>query len=213
MGKIKVIIVEDQEIVRDGLSLILSAQDGIDLIGEAASPKELFELLVTDIPDIILMDIGLPQMSGIELTRKIISEYTKIKVVFLTANPNNITVEHCLMAGGKGFLTKDCSKGELVKAIETVNNNKYYIAENISQEVFSRYINQLNMNKNNRLSEREIEIVRAFANGLSYNQISQKLNISKKTIETHRNNIFIKTGLKNNADIIKYAIKNHIIEI
>jgi DNA-binding NarL/FixJ family response regulator len=213
--EIKVMLVDDHEIFRDGISLLLSSNSSITLSGSVSSARELFDSLDEETPvDVFLLDINLPQMSGIELARKINQIRSHPKIIFLTSNTAKMFMESALRSGAKGFLTKDCSTEELVRAIERVAAGEYFFGKNIEQSVYSNYIDKLSQSGNeSELTEREIEVLRCFANGDSYEQVANELNISKKTVEAHKKAVFEKLKFQNNADLVKYAIRHHIIEI
>lgn len=212
--KISTIIVDDHAIFRDGMELMLKLNPNFNLIGSFPNASTLFEFLKKQQPDIYILDINLPKINGIEIAKQLKKENEKAKIVFLTSNTAKAFMDSALKTGAKVFLTKDSTKEELFTALDKAYNNQYYFGKNIEQSVYENYANQIKMFENElSLSEREIQVLRAFANGLSYKEVEEELNISKKTIETHKKHIFDKLGLKNQTDLIKYAIKNQIIEL
>ncbi|MFY0690273.1 MAG: response regulator transcription factor [Cyclobacteriaceae bacterium] len=214
-SEINVVLVDDHEIFRDGIALLLNTNNAINLTGSVGSARKLFKLIENHPPvDVFILDINLPQMSGIEIARQLTRDYPKAKVIFLTSNTARMFMESALKTGAKGFLTKDCSTDELVKAIEKVFLGEYFFGSNIEQSVFASYVQRLGQTEDiTELSDREIEVLRCFANGMSYNEIAEELSISKKTVEAHKKTIFTKCQFSNNADLVKYAIKHHIIEL
>ncbi|MCX6231696.1 MAG: response regulator transcription factor [Bacteroidetes bacterium] len=219
MDTIKIIIVDDHPIVRDGIKVLLMNVSNIEIIGEAADGNELFELLKTKVPDILIMDISMPDLSGIEITEKLKSEKSEIKVIMLTADKTDESVFDSLKAGALGYLPKNAKRDEIIDAINKVYEGEEYIAESITSTVLKTYIsNARNLNyqdskRNIELSKREIEIVELFSEGLSYKEIANRLYISTRTVESHKNNILEKLELKTIVDLVKYAIKNKIIKL
>lgn len=213
--QIKVVLVDDHEIFRDGISLLLSNHGAIDLVAALPNARSLFSLLDQEVDvDVFLLDINLPQMSGIEIARKIQQLAPGSKIIFLTSNTAKMFMESGLKAGAKGFLNKDCSTEELIEGIEQVFIGSYYFGRGMKESVYENYISNLQVDPTlTELTEREIEVLRCFANGMSYKDISEELSISQKTIESHKHSIFKKLKFNNNADLVKYAIKHHIIEI
>lgn len=219
MRKIKLILVDDHPIVRDGIKVLLMNVPNIEIVGEAADSTELFELLKTTIPDILIMDISMPELSGIEITEKLKSEQSDIKIIMLTADKTDEAVFDSLKAGALGYLPKNAKRNEIIDAINKVYEGEEYIAESITSTVLKTYISKArsyefkDAKRNIELSKREIEIVELFSEGLSYKEIAARLYISTRTVESHKNNILEKLELKTIIDLVKYAIKHHIIKL
>lgn len=214
MEKIKLIIVDDHEIIRLGMKALLFGNPQIDIVGDVGTGNELISLLKKVTPDIILLDINLPVISGLELLKRIRESHSEIKMLMISANVNSHFIESSIKNGAVGYLHKNCSKEELLEAIDTVTLGKMYFSKNISPSVYEALANKLrNSGSNEGLSDREIEVLIAFAEGLSYAEIAENLAISKKTVEAHKKSIFDKLGFKNNADLVKYAIKQRFIEL
>ncbi|MFZ4400721.1 MAG: response regulator [Bacteroidales bacterium] len=219
MEKIKIVLVDDHNIVRDGLKILLMNLPDIEVIGEATNDTALFELLLKIKPDILLMDIALPYMSGIAITSKITQVYPEIKVIMLTANISNEMVFDSLKAGALGYLPKDILQEELVLAIKTVYEGNEYLAKSITSSVMKTYMVRSMLGKSGKLkngqelSNREIQIIKLLAEGLRYKEIADRLNISVRTIESHKKSILEKLELNSIVDIVKYAIKHGIISL
>mgnify|MGYP003151688540 FL=1 len=211
---IKVIIVDDHELVRDGLELGLMGQNGIEVIATAGDYRGLEKEMSEKMPDVILLDIDLPQKSGIEITKSIKSNSSAPKIVMITGNDQINYLEMALRAGANGFISKSSRKEIIVEAIQQVMSSTIYIDHNLSQDVYQSLKNKLDLHQDDEeLSEREIEILKGFANGLTYQEISDQLHISKKTVESHKSLIYKKLNTKNNADLIKYAIKKGFVKL
>lgn len=219
MNKIKIVLVDDHNIVRNGLKILLMYLPDIEVVGEATNDAELFELLLNIKPDILLMDITLPEMSGIAITRKITHDYPDIKVIMLTANVNNEMVFEAMKAGALGYLPKDILQEELVIAIKTVHEGNEYIAKSITNAVMKNYMVRTMLGKSEKLkngqelTNRELQIIKLLAEGFRYKDIADQLNISIRTVESHKNNILEKLELNSIVDLVRYAIKNRITSI
>ncbi len=215
---IKVILVDDHTIVRDGIKALIAGQEDILIMGEASSGRDLLSLLKSGQPDIILLDISLPDYSGIELCEIIKRDYSNIQVLFLSMYTSEEYIFNAIKAGAQGYLPKNISQSELLQAIRTVSQGSEYFSESISNVILKSYIKKAkdrepeNLNPENSLSKREIEILKLFAEGNSNPQIAGKLFISTRTVESHKNHIMQKLNLKSTVDLVKFAIKHQIIE-
>ncbi len=219
MDKIKITLIDDHQIVRDGIRALLESIENIEVIGEASSVKEFLENNKSVQPDILITDIAMPEISGIELTKMINeNENTKnIKVLILSMFTNEDFIFNAIKAGAKGYLPKNTNRNELFEAIKTIYNGEEYFSESISNIILKSYIRKAKSyeqsEKKETLSSRETEILKLFAQGLSNQEIADKLFISIRTVESHKNHIMQKLELKSTVDLIKFAIKNKIIEI
>jgi len=217
MDKIKIILVDDHDIVRDGIKSLLRTQPNFNIIGEAGSYKELKNILQFDIPDIIILDISMPDKSGIEITRIIKKEYPSIKIIILSMHIIDEFIFNSLEAGVNAYLPKNTSKKELITAIEQVNAGNDFFSEQISNIILKGYLQKIkkdDFNKGNKeLTKREKEILVLFAEGASNQEIADKLYISIRTVESHKNHIMQKLKLNSTVDLIKYALKNNYIAI
>ena len=216
MSKIKVILVDDHQIVKDGIKAAINVSNIATVIGEASNEKELLVLLKDLKPDIIIMDISMPGSSGLEITKKISNKY---KIIIFSAHTEAETVINALKVGAKGFLPKDVMREELIESISCVHNGEDYISEDISNRILVNYVktddsyDHLKNTGLEALTKREIEILRHIAEGATYKEIADKLFISFRTVETHKTHIMQKLQMKNLADLIKFAIKNKLIEV
>lgn len=215
MKPIRVLLVDDHELFRDGIEMLLGLKHHIALEASHPNARSLFAYLKDHaLPDIFILDINLPKTSGIELAKQLVKDYGNLNIIFLTSNNAKQFMDAALKAGAKGFLTKECSKEELVVAIESVHNGQFFFGKEIEQSLYQGYVHQLsNASEDSELTEREVEVLRCFANGLTYQEVAEELNISRKTVEGHKKAIYDKLQLKNQTELVKYAIKNHIIEL
>ena len=214
---IKIVLADDHRIFRDGLKSLLSENQNFEIIGEACNGIELMQLLKTMQPDVIITDISMPGMTGIEAMKEIIKLYPTAHIIILSMHTNEEFILNSIKLGAKAYLPKDVSKEELFEAIEEAyKGNEYYsrlISGNFMRNFMKRSISDQNLLENEELTPREIEILRLAASGVGNKDIAEKLFISVKTVDAHKNHIMQKLKLKNTAEMVLYAVKNKIIEI
>lgn len=217
--KVKIIMVDDHQIVRDGIKALISDESWIDIIGEASNHRELFSLLETQKPDLIMLDISMPEMSGIEIARKLTEERPEIKLLMLSMYMSEEFITNAIEAGAKGYLTKTTTQEEILNALKTIVEGGEFYSDSVSNILLKSFIkktqNKTSESKEEAISltKRENEILKLFAEGLSNKEIADKLFISIRTVESHKNNIMQKLELKSTVELIKYAIRNKIIEL
>jgi len=212
---IKVLIADDHQLFREGLVNLISSAPDIDVIGEAKDGKEATEKTKELKPDVVLIDIGMPEMNGIEATRILKKQQPEVKVIAVSMHSDRQFVKGILEAGADGYLLKNCTYRQLINAIQSVVEGKKYLSDDITEMVIQGYLDpaeEVNDNQSD-LSEREMEILKLYAEGKSTREISEKLFISVKTVGTHKQHIFEKLGIKSNADMVKYAIKEGLIQL
>ncbi len=218
MSIIKCIIVDDHKIVIDGIKAMLFGVNEIQIIGEACCGSDFFLLLNNVTADIAIVDLKLPDISGIDIAKQINSNYPSIKTIMLTSQDDEDTILKAVQAGVMGFLPKNTGQAEFMNAIKTVYQGEEYFGSNISKIIFSSFARQIKQENSKTeikspVTEREKEIIILISEGLSYKEIADKLFISTRTVETHKKNLQEKLNLKTNADIIKFAIKNGLINL
>ena len=212
---IKIVVADDHQLFREGLVNLLESDEEIQVIGQAedgqTAIKKVFELK----PDILLTDIAMPNINGMEATHSLKKQLPELKIVAVSMHSDWQFVKGMLTAGTDAYLLKNCTHQQLLEAIHTVYNGKKYLSEDITEMVISGYIdNSGNIDdKYNQLSEREKEIFLLLAEGASTREIGDKLFISVKTVGTHKQNILEKLELNNNSDIVKYALKTGLIQL
>ncbi len=218
MSVIKIILTEDHQILRDGIKALIASRN-IEIVGEASTGIELWKLLETEIPDIILMDISLPGTSGIELTRLISERFPLIKVLILSMFTDESFINQAIKAGAKGYLHKNTTREEMLIAIESVYAGNEFYSDNISKIILKTYIEKAKThsseinNTHEILSKREIEILKMFAEGFINKEIADRLFISIRTVESHKNHIMQKLNLKTQVELVKYAIRHNLVII
>jgi DNA-binding NarL/FixJ family response regulator len=213
----KIMIVDDHFIFRNGLKDLLDEIPDADVIGEASSGEEFLELLSTNNPDIVFMDIKMPGMSGIETTRKALEINPGLKILALSMFGEGEYVEEMLQAGAMGYLLKNIGKQELIKAIDNIADEKGYFSDEILVMVTRQVFNAKKKSEEQSILEsftkRELEVLQLVSQGYSNTEIASQLEISPRTVGGHRNNMLSKSGLKNTAALISFALKNQVISI
>jgi DNA-binding NarL/FixJ family response regulator len=211
MEIIRVAIADDHEIFRKGLRIILNEIDELKVIGEAQNGHELFEILKHHEVDVVLMDIRMPVMDGIEATKKLVEKYPQIKVIALTMFEEISYFNQMVEAGANGFLLKKTNKDELYRAILQVMRDETYFSEE-----FISNVNKTQKPKSRisgiELTEREQEVLDLICKGMSNTEISKFLGVSARTVDGHRAHLLEKTGAKNSPHLVMFAIKNGLIQ-
>ncbi|UCH15849.1 MAG: response regulator transcription factor [Bacteroidales bacterium] len=208
-------LVDDHCLFRDGLKFILSQISGYTIIGEASNGKEFLELLRATLPDLVLMDIAMPEMDGIMATKRALNLYPDLKIVALSSYGDEIYYRRMIEEGVLGFLTKSSNKEELEFAINTVANGNNYFSQDLLKKVVIN-ISKKDKQKTDeeiKLTQREKEILKCICQGLSNKEIAEKLFISPKTVDNHRTSLLSKTSSKNTASLVMCAIKKNLIYI
>ena len=214
MKKYNLAIVDDHKSFREGLKLLLSNIEYVDNVFAAADGKEFLDLLNTKHCDIVLMDIEMPNMNGIEATQIAAAKYPDLKIIALSMYGEEIYYYKMLEAGAKGFLLKDSGMENVQEAIETVCDGSSYFSEELLFNILQNMRSNKKMEEmTGDLSERELEILYHVCKGLSNQEIADELCISKRTVDKHRGNLLAKTQSKNTASLVMFAIKNKLIEI
>jgi DNA-binding NarL/FixJ family response regulator len=220
MDKTKILVVDDHNLVRDGIVTMLTSCVDFEIIGEAQDGEEAINKAYLMRPDIILMDIFLPGMNGVEAARIIKSKLPEIKILFLSMEVSQEYLEEVIKIGAEGYVLKDIRKSELAGAVRSAVGGTPYFSKGISDLVFKKYLKAnsgegevKNVPPPEKLTDRELEIVKLLSQGINKREIADKLFISPRTVDAHRSHIMEKLGLKSTVELVKYAIKNQIIEI
>ncbi|MFC1490661.1 response regulator [Candidatus Latescibacterota bacterium] len=213
--KIKILIADDHKILREGLRLLLSKEPDFDVIAEASSGKAAIQLACELKPDIILMDISMPDINGIEATKKILSKVPKVKILALSTYSDKRFITEMFNAGASGYLVKDCAFDEVSTAVRTVAANQKFVSPSIMDTVVDLFLdkNIPSKEKTRELTERETEILRMITQGKNTKEIASELFISVKTVDTHRQHIMDKLDIHNVVELTKYAISTGLISI
>lgn len=213
MDKIRIVIADDHQLFRNGLKILLNAFPEFEVIGEASNGEEFLRIIKHTQADIALMDINMPEMDGIEATRKGLKICPEMHIIALSMYGEEEYYYKMVDAGAKGFLVKDSDISEVKEAILTVKKGGSYFSQELLYHVIQKIKHRENENKAANLSKREKEILIKICEGLSNQEIAETLFISKRTVDKHRANLLGKTNSKNTASLILYAIRNKLIEI
>ena len=217
MTKIKVFVVDDHTIVRHGIYALLGLMPDIELVGEAVNGKEAVEQVKKLLPDIVLMDIAMPVMDGLEATRRICKEFPAIKVIALTQYAEREYVFPVIEAGARGFISKTAASSELATAIRAVFRGDSYLSPSVARLVIDGFRQGIHLSDNNdpykQLTNREREILKLLAESHSAQEIGDILTLSTKTIERHTSNLMSKLDIHKRADLVKYALRKGIIKV
>lgn len=214
-SKIKVFIVDDHDIFRDGIKLLLSSGQKAEIIGEACNGQEFLDKMESVQPDVVLMDIAMPILDGIETSKKAREKNNDLKILALTMFGDEKYYYQMIQAGVKGFVLKSSGISELIKAITEVREGRSYFSNELLIKLIASITDQKDKKETeeNKISKRELEVLRLIAMGHSNEEIANKLNISVTTIRTHRANLISKTGCTNTASLVMYAIKNKLVDV
>lgn len=216
MRKIKILLADDHKITRQGLRSLLANEPDMEVVAEAEEGRGAVRLAGELKPDVVIMDVSMPDLNGMEATRQIVKRLQAVKVVALSMHSDNMYVTEMLKSGVCGYLLKDCAFEELASAIRSVLDGKTYLSPSISGVIVNGYLNRLSnpdADSSEVLSDREREVLQIIAEGKTTKQIALRLHISVKTVETHRRKIMNKLNIFNVAELTKYAIRKGLTSL
>jgi len=210
MPDIRVLIVDDHAILREGIRSLLERQNGITVVGEASNGREGLEQIIQLQPDIVLMDVAMPEMNGLEATREIMEKFPKIKVLILTQHDNREYIEQLLHAGAAGYVLKRSGGREVVTAIHEVYEKGAFLESTVARELLASYKKNEDSSDDSLpyLTEREREVIRLVVKGKSNKEIASILAISPKTVSVHRSNVMLKLKVQNSIELV-HVISRH----
>lgn len=214
--KIRLLLVDDHEIMREGLCALLRKNENIEVVGNAAEGRTAVRMASELTPDMVIIDIGMPNLNGIEATRQMVANNPKLKVMALSTHSEMAIVAKTLKAGASGYMLKESAFGELTDGIESVLQGKTYLCSKIAEVVFNDYVNLLSNPKwaiGGILTGREKEVLQLVAEGKTTKEIASELHVSIKTVDSHREHIMNKLDIHNVAELTKYAIKEGLTYI
>lgn len=217
MNKLRILVADDHEIVRRGLVSLIKSQPTWEVCAEADNGRQAVELAKQLRPDIVILDIGMPTLNGLEATRQILRENPQTRILILTITDTDQAIRAVLDAGARGFLLKSDAARDLVSAIDSLQHNKTFFTARVAEMVLSGYRGTYGAPKKDlllpNLTAREREVVQLLAEGRSTKEVASHLDLSVKTAETHRSNIMRKLGLHSVSELVLYAVRNSIIQV
>lgn len=217
--KLKIMIVEDQHIFRKGLIMLLKEIPGLSIFGEASNGEEFLQMIETERPDIVFMDIQMPVMNGIEATKQALDLYPGLKIVAISMFGDEEYLVSMIEAGVKGFLLKTVEEYELQKAIDLVADNKNYFSDELLPVLTNSLVNRKSKPENaeaelkEELTKREVEVLNLICKGYTIKEIADQLFISQRTVDGHKANLFRKTGVDSSVKLVTFAIKNNLYKL
>jgi DNA-binding NarL/FixJ family response regulator len=217
--KLRILIADDHEVVRRGLRTLLQTHEGWEICGEAKDGREAVEMARQMKPDVVVLDVGMPNLNGLAATRQLAQQNSSQKIIVLTITDSDEVIREALDAGARGFVLKSDAARDLVSAVEALQRNRMFFTPRVNDMVLAGFLDRgRNGSKNEspqlpKLTPREREVVQLLAEGKSSKEVASLLNLSTKTAETHRSNIMRKLGFHSIRDIVVYAIKNNIIQV
>jgi len=215
MSKIRMLIVDDHQIVRDGVKLYLEKNEKFDIVDEAHNGSEALNKLKEHDIDLVLIDINMEEMNGIEATQKITDDFEGVKVLALTMHNDYQHIKAMMDAGASGYILKNCDEQEMTKAIEAVMQDEIFYSKEVAQTVMNNLARKKNKTTQpvaTPLTPRELEVYKLILEEFSNQEIADKLFISVRTVEVHKRNLMEKTGAKNSTGLVLYAVKNGLFD-
>jgi two-component system response regulator NreC len=213
--KIRLLICDDHTLFVEGVKAMLRHEPSLEIVGEARNGRQAVELVKDLKPDVLLMDVSMPDMNGFDATRRVHKSDASVKVLILTMHDEEELVARCLEAGAAGYIIKDAPASQLIYAIEAVQRGEKYLSPAVLNKVIGGYVQNSARPRTSydRLSPREREILKLLAEGLSVKDVATRLNLSVKTVEVHKYNLMKKIDVHDRAELIKYAIQKKLIAV
>lgn len=212
MEKTNILIVDDHKIVRDGIKSLLDGETDFAIVAEASNGKEALEILEKQDPDLIIMDISMPEMDGIEATKAIKMSYPSIKVLALTMVADSHKIRSMIEAGASGYILKSSNREDLITALHNVKKGQVHFSDEATKAILEEMINpSLNKPLNFEITDREKDVLKLIVDEYTNQEIASKLFISVRTVDAHRRNLLQKIGAKNTAGLVKFAYENNLV--
>jgi len=216
MSKITVVVAEDHTIVRKGICSLIDGKADIQVVGEAEDGRDAIDKVTALQPDVVIMDIAMPHLNGLEATRQIKKMFPQIKILALTMYTNEEYILQILQAGASGYVIKQAAPAELISAIHAIYRGDSFLSPSISKTIIDEYLRHTTPNtpaEHEKLTDREREVLQLIAEGCSNREIASKLHVSVKTVGVHRTNLMEKLEIHNVTDLVKYALRKGIISL
>lgn len=215
MSNLRILLSDDHKIIRDGLKALLENEEAFQIAGEASNGLEALDICRKKQVDFIIMDIHMPEMNGIEATRKINEEFPEIRILALTMMAEERHIREMIQAGASGYISKNSDREELVEAIGTISDGGHYFSDEAMQKILMDLFKEGTPEKEQdpaNLTERELEVLALIVDEYTNPEIADKLYISVRTVDAHRRNLLQKTGARNTAGLVSYAHKHNLVE-
>ena len=215
MNPLRIIIVDDHAVVRRGVRALLESQPGWEVAGEAVTGREAVDLAKRLYPDIVVMDLSLPELNGLDAARQILKDSPRTEVLVLTMHHSEELVRNVLQAGARGYVLKSDADASLIAAVESLRDHKPFLTSTVTEFVLDDYVHRAEEDVVNAgtVTPREREIIQLLAEGKSNKETASALSVSVKTVEAHRANIMRKLRLRSVSDLVRYAIRNKIVQV
>lgn len=217
--KLRILIADDHEVVRRGLASLLQGHEGWEICGDAKDGREAVEKARELKPDVVILDVGMPNLNGLAATRQLLQQNPQQKIIVLTITDSDHVIREALDAGARGFVLKSDAARDLVSAVEALQRNRMFFTPRVNDMVLAGFLEKGGGGTNNKapklpkLTPREREVIQLLAEGKSSKEVASALNLSTKTAETHRSNIMRKLDIHSIRDLVVYAVKNDIIQV
>ncbi len=213
----RILLVDDHQIMREGLMSLMAGEPDLEVVGDASDGRQAVQMAKKLKPDLVVMDISMPGLSGIEATRQILEELSRVRVLALSMHADPRFVAGALEAGAHGYMIKDCTSQELLECIRTVAEGGTYLSPQVAEAMVRGFVRRLGEETGTPpasvLTPREREVLQLLVEGHTVKAIAQRIHLGVKTVETHRRNIMEKLGLKNMVDLIKYAMREGVVSL
>jgi DNA-binding NarL/FixJ family response regulator len=211
MKRIRILLADDHAVVRQGFRMILSAQSDLEIVGEAGNGREAIDLAASLRPDVVVMDVTMPELNGIEATRRLTADNPHVRVVALSMHKDSVYVREILRAGARGYLLKDSVADDLVAAVRAVAGGEGYLSPAVSNAVLDDYRKHVT-NPIDLLSSREREVLQMLAEGKTNKEIAATLNLSVYTVDAHRGRIMEKLNVHSINELVRFAVRNGLVD-
>jgi two-component system, NarL family, response regulator NreC len=211
MARIRILLADDHAVVRQGFKMILNAQPDMEIVGEAGNGREAVDLAEKLKPDVVVMDVAMPELNGIEATRRVVQSTPHARVIALSMHKDSVYVREVLRAGARGYLLKDSGAGDLVSAVRAIARGEGYLSPGVSNAVLDDYRRHVT-NPIDLLSSREREVLQMLAEGKTNKEVATILNLSVYTVDAHRGRIMEKLNLHSINELVRFAVRNGLID-
>lgn len=216
MANVRILLADDHKIIRDGIKSMLEGKHGFEIVAEAENGRQAIDLCREMLIDLVVMDINMPEINGVEATRQIKDMDAQIKILALTMMDEDEHIRQMIKAGASGYILKNSGSEELIEAMEMILDNKHYFSSDATQSIMMDLVKSGSGEKRsgdpNALTDRELEVLELITHEYTNQEIADELTISVRTVDAHRRNILQKTGAKNTAGLVRFAFENNLFD-